>query len=410
MGTTVLVVVMVAIGEIRNHPDRVNKHRNGNCSEPFSPFTHRKWHLWLRTSITHRRVDTALAARVSTIYERKALGKWRTAHTNLVSRKTGAEARQTRLHKFFRLGGALSTVNIATAIASLRRWHRSSVSKTRLKLSLSAWATRVREFRAVDQHRCHALVKRGLSIWQRDVQYAGLAKTRRLTNALFMLRALARRRLYAWQQRRKRRTDSRKVADKYRTGVGAEPAAQRLQWRSERLRVENALRFLGDTARRRMVLRKQCRGVVTRVEHLHVRKALRIWGKTARGGIESRKNHQAAMVRVECSRVQKALRAWGNKARKKAVSCKKRRAVVMRVENCFRMNAIKSWQISTKYRRPRQRLLSRGQAHHARHLVREGLLGLWHATKNTRAYRYALDVGKVHWRQLGAMLIGGTLW
>lgn len=277
------------------------------------------------------------------------MARWRAAHAHMLTLKAAEVARRSRLLP--RVGGssaspapgsatvAQDTAAVAVAIVIIRRWRRRSVAKLLLRRTFDAWNARAQGSRDIATHSCRALARRGLARWRRTTQKAGRERGRLTAVAFFMSRAVARRRLRAWLQRRRRRTDALRAADDYRALAGLSPAAAR--WRRQRRRDERL-------------------------------------------------------------RVEAALSTWRSGARERAASRSARRAVVAGAEDRLRRRVTEAWKGWAARRRRRWCLLTDVAAVRARRLGGEGLRGLEDGALRTRARREALQAADEHWRRRGA--------
>lgn len=303
---------------------------------------YRRWRARLIATTAYRRSALSLDTETSALNKRVALAKWHAAHLLHLARKTEAVARRSRFYAMPRLGlGDIATMgSAAVARVSLRHWHRCSAARSVLRRVFCAWTARVRASRSVEVHFCHALAKQGLSVWRQAAREARIIRTRDITIALIMSRAVGRRRLCAWRERRRRRADALRVAEDH-------------------------------------------------------------W---VRGGAK-----QAVWRRSECARLKNALRAWRKTARAGGLSRRTSLAVALRISNSRRTSASGVWRVFAHERRRYRRLLSDGEAHCARCMVRDGLRRLRHGTLDARACRDALNVGHAHWKRRRETLAVGKL-
>ncbi|CAM9131426.1 unnamed protein product, partial [Ectocarpus sp. 12 AP-2014] len=175
---------------------------------------------------------------------------------------------------------------------------------------------------------------------------AGRARGRATAVAFFMSRAVARRRLRAWVERRRRRLEATRAAEDHRARAAVKPGAAR--WRRQR----------------------------RRDQQLRMEAAWSSWRETARG----RKTSRSA-----------------------------RRAVVEVVESRLRSSAIGAWRDFADGRLRRRGLLAKAAQGRARRLKGKGLRGLKGGALDARAPRDAVWVGDEHWRRRGAAIVVARL-
>lgn len=309
----------------------------------------RKWRGWAANSASRRRSTHSLAAGAVAFVKRAALARWRAGHAHLLTLKAAEVARRSRL-QLPRVGGSAprapgsaavfpdTAAAVAVAIVIIRRWHRRSVAKLLLRRTFDAWSARAQKSRDIETYRCRALARRGLTGWRCAAREAGRARGRFTAVSFLMSRAVGRRRLCAWVQRRRRRIDALRVADDHRALAGLSPAAAR--WRRQRRRDERL-------------------------------------------------------------RVEAALRSWRAGARERAASRSARRAVVAGAEGHLQRRAVAAWKgWVTRCRRWRC-LLTDATVVQARRLGGQGLRGLEDGARRTRARQRALRVADEHWRRRG---------
>lgn len=310
------------------------------------PYPFRKWHLRFVAETARRHSALDLAARASTFAMRMALSNWRSGHAALLARQTATAARQSRLHAMPQLRVSTSVLMYTSvAMVAFRYWRRRAAAGILLSSAFRAWRKRARDSCAVESHRRCALARTGLSAWLLATRETGQARTRAANVALRMLRASGGRRLRAWLERRRRRTDAIRVAEKHTSLAGG---ASTLQERQRR------------------------------------------WRK-------------------EVLRLRKPLRAWVVTVRERAWSLAARRALVVRAQSKLRVRAMQAWRLFALERRRRRCLSGRGDGHNDRRLVRGGLGHLFCGLASGRAGRDAIFAGEVHWRRRGAALLTGRL-
>lgn len=286
---------------------------------------------------------------------RGSLAKWCAAHTRQMTRKPACASRISKRPPAgswrSQSVAALPLPAPAIAIVTLRRWSRRSANLALLRRTVLAWADQSRRSASVQLHCRRVLTLWGISTWRIVARECCCTRKRAVEARISLLQSKGRQRLRAWCERRRRRDDAIRAADKFRFFPGA-------------------LVSTPATSTKPSVL-NEGRG----------------WRPTV------------------LQRTRKVFLVWLRLTRERLAERFARRDRVVRAQNIMRRRAMKTWFSRTVESRGRRRSVRAGEMHIARYRTRLGLRGSARAAKMRRKRQELLEVADDYQRRRAVMWI-----